>query len=376
MAERSLHPVNRDHLDALSGPFGIWQHATGTVANEALGYCTDDVARAFVVDLVHGRELGWDAVRESAWRSLRFLREAFDPTSGRFRNFRERDGSWVEGPASDDSQGRALLALAIALRSVGDEALVDQARRMFAAALPAARDLHALRAASSALIACGTALETTALDHVLRREARHTLAHLASRLRAAFADLERDAEWPWPEAVLTYENALPARALLQAGRWLDDPGLRRTGLWVLDWLIRVQTAADGSFSPIGNGAWWQRGGVRSRFDQQPIEATSMILAAEVAFEQTGETRYLTAIETAYGWFLGDNEVGVQIAETATGGCHDGLTPRGVNLNQGAESTLMWLTALEHVREIRRATSGAGRQTPVAGRVTAMAGSRR
>ena len=31
---------------------------------------------------------------------------------------------------------------------------------------------------------------------------------------------------------------------------------------------------------------------------------------------------------------------------------DGLTPEGVNENQGAESTLMWLIALERIRTIR------------------------
>ena len=58
---------------------------------------------------------------------------------------------------------------------------------------------------------------------------------------------------------------------------------------------------------------------------------------------------------AYGWFLGDNDMSVPVAIPATGGCHDGLTPGGVNLNQGAESTLMWLTALEHMRRLRAAS---------------------
>ena len=78
----------------------------------------------------------------------------------------------------------------------------------------------------------------------------------------------------------------------------------------------------------------------------------MILAAEAALRETGRVGYRSVIESAYGWFLGANDVGVPVADPATGSCHDGLTPRGVNLNQGAESTLMWLTALEHVRSTR------------------------
>jgi hypothetical protein len=78
-------------------------------------------------------------------------------------------------------------------------------------------------------------------------------------------------------------------------------------------------------------------------------------AAAAAFRATGRGRYLEAAEAAYGWFLGDNDLGVPLANPATGGCHDGLTPDGPNENQGAESTLMWLIALEEMRELRRST---------------------
>ena len=53
----------------------------------------------------------------------------------------------------------------------------------------------------------------------------------------------------------------------------------------------------------------------------------------------------------YAWFLGDNLLGLRLADTSSGGCFDALTPNGVNQNQGAESTLMWLTALEHMRTL-------------------------
>ena len=139
------------------------------------------------------------------------------------------------------------------------------------------------------------------------------------------------------------------------------------GLLALDWLIDVQTSDAGRFSPIGSNGFWPRGGTRARFDQQPIEATALILAAEVALAQTDEPRYLDAIERAYGWFLGDNDVGLAMADPATGACFDGLEPADVNRNQGAESTLMWLTALEHVRAIRRPASAAVATVPTSRR---------
>ncbi len=58
------------------------------------------------------------------------------------------------------------------------------------------------------------------------------------------------------------------------------------------------------------------------------------------------------MERAYGWFLGRNDLGIDVADAERGASFDGLTSAGVNVNQGAESTLMWSMALEHIRELR------------------------
>jgi hypothetical protein len=71
---------------------------------------------------------------------------------------------------------------------------------------------------------------------------------------------------------------------------------------------------------------------------------------------TEDARYRTAVEQAYAWFLSGNDLGVPIALPEQGASFDGLTPRGVNTNQGAESTLMWLIASEHVRAFRGTSS--------------------
>ncbi|HEX8938843.1 MAG TPA: hypothetical protein VF763_01665 [Candidatus Limnocylindrales bacterium] len=374
MAERPLHPINREHLDELTGELGIWQHATGSRPRMEFGYCTDDVARALVVDLLHARELGWEAVRKTAWRSLRFLRDAFDPDMGAFRNFRDADGSWTEVCGSEDSQGRAVIALGSAIGVTGDAGFADDARRLLASAMPCTARLEAPRAVSSALVGCDIALDASSVPPGLRADAMLSFRSLAATLSAAFADVDVRSDWPWPEPVLTYENALLPRALLVAGRRLDDDTFRQTGHRVLDWLLRVQTTQDGAFSPIGSDAWWRRGDIRSRFDQQPIEATATILACEEAFRQGGGAADLGGLESAYAWFLGTNDLQLPVAMVETGSCHDALTPAGVNLNQGAESTLMWLTALEHVRQVRRETAARREDLGAASSVAAVVGS--
>jgi hypothetical protein len=340
-----LGPVSRRHLDVLTDEVGIMQHAIGSRPDPAHGYCTDDVARALEVDLLHRWELGWPAVADSARRGLRFLADAFDRTTGRFRNFRSADGSWIEGQASEDSQGRAILALGHVIAEAPDVEMVATATGLFERALPAARQFTALRAGASVLLGCAATVGAAP-----NSAAAIGFREMATEFRARF-DSPLDPAWPWPEPILTYENALPARSLIVAGQTLGSEEMIDTGLGVLDWLIDAQTTPDGHLSPVGNG-WWPRGGAKSRFDQQPIEATALLLAAESALLVTADTRYRTALERAYSWFLGGNDLHLDVADPERGAGYDGLTPDGVNTNQGAESTLMWLIATEHVRVIR------------------------
>lgn len=321
------------------------QHAIGARPDPGHGYCTDDVARALQVDLLHARELGWEAVAESAWRSFRFLAEAFDAPAGRFRNFRLIDRSWVDGVGSEDCHGRALHALGDVIAEAPDGRMVDAAVELFSSALPAAAGLTALRAQASVLLGCAGALRGRP-----KRATENAFRLTAARFREGFQS-RAASDWLWPESRLTYENALPARALIVAGEALGSQRMVATGLRVLDWLIDAQVASEGHLSPIGNG-WWPQYGERSRFDQQPIEATALLLAAESAYEATADERYRIVMEHAYAWFLGQNDLGLSVADPDRGAGYDGLTPRGVNSNQGAESTLMWLTAAEHIRALR------------------------
>lgn len=331
----------------MTGPFGIWQHANGTEPDPAFGTCTDDVARALTVDLLQRRTLGWEAVVATARRSMTYLAAAFDPALGTFHDFRGADGAWLDVAGSQDCQGRALLSLGIATRDAPEVGLRRDARVTFAAALPAARLLTSPRAIASAILGCDAALDGQPEDAT-----RATLGPLVHRLRNAFQDIDPASDWLWPESELTYENALLPHALIVAGRRLADLDLRRIGLEGLDWLIANQITRNGTFTPVGNDGWWPRGGVRSRFAQQPIEATALIMAAATAYEVTSDVSYKWAAESAYTWFLGDNEGDMVVADVVTGGCHDGLEEGGVNQNQGAESTLMWLTAVETIRTMR------------------------
>lgn len=343
-----LFPVSRVHLEELTDAVGIMQHAVSRRPDPAHGYCTDDVARALIVDLLHGAELGWPAVAVAVDRSMAFLEAAFVPRTGRFRNFRDAAGRWLDEIGSEDAHARAALALGVASAEADDPRIRAAALALFERALPATLRLTQLRPLAAAVVAAEAAV----------RGGSHPAQAALARLAAAVWLLTepgraRTEAWPWPEPVLTYENGLIPRALIVAGDRLPDPAMMEHGLRLLDWLVSVQTASEGHFSPIGNDGWWPHDGPRARYDQQPMEATTLLLAAEAAFEATGDARHRATMEWAYGWFLGRNDGGVALAVPEIGGGQDGLLPSGVNPNQGAESTLMWLIALERIRAARR-----------------------
>jgi hypothetical protein len=339
-----LFPVCRRHLDALTTEVAIMQHAKGAQSDPSHGYCTDDVARSLRVDLLHQRELGWQEVASSADRNIAFLADAFEDSTGHFRNLRRWDGVWLDAPGSEDADARALQALGEVIASAPDGTLRDEAAALFERALPTASEVGSLRARASVILACEAAAQAGLFGMVADAywRAAHELWH-------AFADCAMDPVWPWPEPLVTYENELPAQALIVAGRGLDRPGMVRTGLTVLDWLIDAQMDADGHLRMVGNVGWWPREGPVARFDQQPISATTLLLAAATAFGETADPRYSDAMQSAYAWFLGRNDARTPVADPTSGASADGIGPAGVSRNQGAESTLMWLIALEHTR---------------------------
>ena len=71
---------------------------------------------------------------------------------------------------------------------------------------------------------------------------------------------------------------------------------------------------------------------------------------QAAYQATKNKEYLRLQRKAFDWFLGSNDLHIPVYNFTTHGCHDGLTPNGLNLNQGAESTLSFLLALLTVVE--------------------------
>jgi len=341
-----LPPLRFDHLRRLTDTTGILQHAVFSVPRFSDGYCTDDNARALIamvlLEEVGGGQL--DGVRGMASIYLAFLWHAFNPETSRFRNFFSYQRQWLEDSGSEDSHGRALWALGTVLGRSGKRGLCGTASRLFELALPGILQTTSPRAWAFALLGIHEYLKRFTGD----RAAQGARDELALRLLKLY-QISATVDWPWLEGSLSYGNAVLPHAMLAAGSTMPDKGILETGLNSLRWLADVQRAESGHFMPIGSSRGYTRGGERPRFDQQPIEAQSMIAASLEAYRVTGEEPWHKEAERAFDWFLGRNDLHLPLYDPSTGGCRDGLHADRVNQNQGGESTLSFLLSLLEMR---------------------------
>lgn len=342
LRQQRLPEIKLNHLRRMTDGTGVLQHANYTVPDRMHGYCVDDNARALIVAVTAQDLQPLDSsLGDLASVYLSFLGYALNEQTGRFRNFMSYDRRWLELTGSEDSHGRALWGLGIAVALGRDAGEVVYAADLFQRALDAVEHFTSPRAVAFVIIGAHAYLSRYSSDSRVIRMRKI----LADRLMAWFRSASSEG-WPWCEDILSYDNARLPQALLLSGQWLPDREMLEMGLRALDWLKQVQTDETGlHFAAIGNQGWLTRDGEKARFDQQPIEAAAMVDACIEAFNCTREEEWIAYAYRCLNWYQGENDLRIPLCDYATGGCRDGLEAQGANENQGAESTLCWLMAL-------------------------------
>lgn len=340
-----LPPLKLDHLQNMTDGTGILQHAIFTVPNYQKGYTTDDNARALLVSVLLEESGNHQAIGLTT-RYLAFIGYAFNEETRRFRNFMNYQRQWLEEIGSDDSHGRALWALGTVLGRSNTPTLQNMAARVFQQSLLPILETTSPRAWAFALLGIHEYLGRFEGD----RRAGLVEEELAGRLLGLYQNNRTDG-WEWFENRLTYCNAALSHAMLVSGQSKQNTEMTEAGLKTLNWLADLQRSdAEGKhFVPIGSNGFYQQGGERARFDQQPVEAQAMVSACLEAHRNTGDKRWYKEARRAFEWFLGRNDLHLPVYDPTTGGCRDGLHPDRPNENQGAESTLAYLQALLELR---------------------------
>ncbi|HEY9181247.1 MAG TPA: hypothetical protein VIO32_11050 [Candidatus Baltobacteraceae bacterium] len=325
------------HLITLTDDVGVIQHAVEDIPNRSTGYCTDDVSRAFMVVLA---KLDIDPADAMAQRMaavyLAFLHDA-QIDDGRFHNFMSYERTWLDAVGTHDSIGRALWSLGYGMRFAQRGAWRRVSKKLFDKGLQSLDWLQWPRAQAYAAIGLSHACESSVADGQIPQY-RALLRTLADQLKERYLEAHA-ADWQWFENLMTYDNARLPEAVMRAGMTLRDDELVAIGLRTFEFYTSV-TIENGVYVPIGNEGWYHRGGTRPRYCQQPLEAVSLIDAALVAFEATGDPAFNATAQIGLDWYHGRNSRGIVMARN--GGCLDGLNESSVNMNMGAESTLAYL----------------------------------
>ncbi|HEV3204110.1 MAG TPA: glycosyltransferase family 4 protein [Gemmataceae bacterium] len=330
-----------DHLLGMTDSTGLFQHATFCIPNFGEGYCTDDNARALLLTVLL-EEIGQDSesILRSASIYAAFLNAALNGERRRFRNFMSFDRKWLEEVGSEDSHGRAIWALGACVGRSKRRDFQSWAVRTLDVALPAITETTVPRAWALGLLGIH--------EYFRRLSGDRLVGQVRETLTARLIDLyERNAtkEWQWFEDLLSYDNAKLPHALIVSGRDAGNSTALEIGLKTLQWLGEIQKAPQNHFRPIGSNGFYKRGQERALFDQQPIEANATVSACLDAYRATGDGSWLKEARIAFEWFLGRNDLGLELYDPATGGCRDALHEDRANQNQGAESTLAFLLSL-------------------------------
>jgi hypothetical protein len=327
------------HIAEMTDGRGTFEHADHTAPRTEHGYCTDDMARLLVVAT---RQPEPDSVVRALTRTaFRFLSDS-QGVDGKVRNRMNERGRWQGRRGVEDCWGRSLWASGTAAARGNAEWLRQTALSFF----EHGTEQRSPWPRSMAFAALGAAeVLTIAPSH---RRALDLLGDAATVIGRASGD----AAWPWPEARLTYANAVLPDAMLAIGHGLQRNELVEDGLRLLDWLVVRQTRVGHlSLVPVGGADVADRA---PGFDQQPIEAAALADACARAATITGESIWVEHLQRAVDWFLGDNDASSSMIDTATGGGYDGLGPDGPNCNEGCESTLALISTLQHAQRLAAA----------------------
>jgi hypothetical protein len=331
--------LNFLHIDNLTDLTGIMQHAMFAMPNRKEGYCIDDNSRALLLTV-------WACKNKKNKTAARLLPiylsfiHYMQTDDGHFRNFMSYAKVSHEDRGSEDSFGRTMMALGFLINDGPSTLLVKTGREIFAKAYPHVQRLVSLRGMANTIIGICQFIKCNYPDDLKR----NMVIRLSDKMVGMYKENKKDT-WHWFEPILTYDNAMLPLALLNAYEVTQDEEYLAVAFESMQFL-ESKVFHNDTLRPIGNQGWCKQNGTTAQFDQQGIDVMAMILYYQQAFRLTREQQYLDNMYKSYQWFLGKNDLGLPLYDVATGGCADGLHCEGVNLNQGAESTLAyWISHL-------------------------------
>jgi glycosyltransferase involved in cell wall biosynthesis len=338
-----LPPFSLAHIKRLTDDTGIIQHASFGIPNLKEGYCLDDNARALLMVLMAYRQKKDSLALDLSPIYLSYI-NYMQNKDGTFRNFLSFSRNFLDEAGSEDSFGRTIWALGYLIGNAPNDAYFQTGKSIFFKASPNFDKLLSVRGIANTMVGISHYLMNNPSDDSMIEKLRN----LSYKLIKQYEE-NSSTDWEWFEPLLAYDNGMLPLALLHSAYILKDSKITETALKTMNFLTEI-TLKQGYFSAIGNEKWYKKGGERSVFAQQPVDALAMVLMYHQAFHLTNDKEYLTKLFTCFMWFLGENDLRMNLFDFETKGCCDGFESYGVNRNQGAESSLAYL--ISHLTVLR------------------------
>lgn len=339
--EKNLPKIKLRHFIKLTDDFGMFQFAKFTEPDPAWGYTLDDNVRALVAVVKYYEKLKGSIALKLARTYLTYIEYTAQP-DGRFHNYVNADKTFHrernETEDLDDANARASYALAYAAAS---KDLPFDIRHK--AALLFKNNLNLKRTTPYARTA---AYHIKAYNRWLTVEENPEMKKKLEEYCDTLVNLYRQNStnnWQWFEEQMTYSNAVLPEALLIGFKLFGHKHYFDIGKSTLDFLLNYSFQGD-TCVPIGQNGWFKKGGEKQAFDQQPEEVTALVQCLNHMRKITKDEFYCKKMRDAFNWFMGNNLLGQIVYDQETGGCYDGVGEKQVNLNQGAESTVVYLLA--------------------------------
>ncbi|OXB06337.1 glycosyl transferase family 1 [Flavobacterium plurextorum] len=330
------------HIKKLTTDLGIIQFSKISIPDVESGYTLDDNARALIAFCMHYKLTKDKDDLPYILIYLDFIERCQKP-KGNFINYVDQDyRDHMEQNAEvnlEDSNARAIWALGT-VTSISDilpEPISRKASKCLLNSLKWAETIQSPR--SIGFATKGLYLYYSVIPNLY-------MAAIINKLNAKLlANYENTAaeDWQWFENYLTYANGILPESMLYAYLVTNKPVYKKAALDSLDFLIS-KTFIDDSFKPISNQNWYQKGTKPEQFGEQPIDVSYTIQTLNAFYNTFKIPEYKHKMKTAFNWFLGKNHLNQIMYNPVSGGGYDGLEKENVNLNQGAESTICYLTA--------------------------------
>ena len=331
-----LPKIKLDHLLNITDGTGVIQHAKHSVCDRSTGYTVDDNARALIAVIKYHNLFKSEQDLKLINTYLSFLYHA-QRDDGYIHNLMSYDKKFLDKKGSEDSYGRTLLATGCVVSSKVNENLKSTAKFIFDKAVKHAKKLKDIR--PQAFSICGLYEYYKVYKH---KDILDKIKYLTDKLIKKYEMMSTN-DWKWFEESITYTNGKIPEALFLAYDITKNKKYLKVAEESLNFLSNL-LILNNKLVLIGHNGWYNYGGKREFYDQQPVDASSMVQVYTTAYNITGNKEYHDKAILSYNWFLGRNSINQVVYDENTGGCFDGLLPDCVNLNQGAESTICHLIA--------------------------------